>query len=250
MQYVGSKNRLSKELAPIIQSYIDENTKGYLEPFVGGANMIDKIKCKKKIGCDIHKELIALLKYSQENELPETITEEEYKKVKNNRDDYDDWYVGLVGFCGSFGAKYFGGFARRYNKDGSIFDVPRQAINSLKRQSKQDRFRDVEFLNCSFLDLPKDKIKGYVIYCDIPYRGTTKYKTEEFPYEEFYKWANEMAKDNTVLISEYNMPEKLFNCIYSKDLKTSLGSGVNGDNNKNRVEKLFICNSENGYIYE
>lgn len=33
---MGSKNRLSKELVPIIQSYITENTKGYLEPFMGG----------------------------------------------------------------------------------------------------------------------------------------------------------------------------------------------------------------------
>lgn len=36
MVYMGSKNRLSKELAPIIQSYITSETKGYLEPFVGG----------------------------------------------------------------------------------------------------------------------------------------------------------------------------------------------------------------------
>lgn len=50
MKYVGSKNRLAKQLAPIIQSYIDtSNCKGYIEPFVGGANMIDKIKCDKKI---------------------------------------------------------------------------------------------------------------------------------------------------------------------------------------------------------
>ena len=46
MKYMGSKNRLSKELAPIIQSYVDKGCSGYLEPFVGGANMIDKIKCK------------------------------------------------------------------------------------------------------------------------------------------------------------------------------------------------------------
>jgi len=131
LQYVGSKNKLSKDLAPIIQSYINEDTKGYLEPFVGGANMIDKIKCNKRIGYDIHKQLIALLQYAQLNELPETVTENEYKTVKNNKDNFPDWYVGLVGFCGSFGAKYFGGFARRYNKDGSLFDVPRQAINAL-----------------------------------------------------------------------------------------------------------------------
>lgn len=55
MQYVGSKNRISKELAPIIQSYITDETVAYIEPFVGGANMIDKIKHPTKIGSDIHK---------------------------------------------------------------------------------------------------------------------------------------------------------------------------------------------------
>lgn len=239
MQYVGSKNKLSKELAPIIQSYITDDTKGYLEPFVGGANMIDKIKHHNKIGCDIHKELIALLQYAQENELPDTITEEEYTTVKNNRSDYEEWYVGLVGFCGSFGAKYFGGFARRYNKDGTLFDVPRQAINSLRRQSRLDDFKNIKFINNNFLDLPKDKIKGYVIYCDIPYKGTTKYEAEEFPYEEFYEWCKEMSMYNTVLISEYNMPDD-FECIWEKKLKTSLGSGVNKDSDRNRIERLYI----------
>lgn len=238
MQYVGSKNKLSKDLAPIIQSYITADTKGYLEPFVGGANMIDKIQHHNKIGCDIHKELIALLQYSQENELPETVTEEEYTAVKSNKANYEEWYVGLVGFCASFGAKYFGGFARRYNKDGSLFDVPRQAINSLRRQSKIEGFSDIKFKNCCFLNLPKDKIKGYVIYCDIPYRDTTKYNTSDFPYEEFYKWVKEVSIHNTVLISEYNMPEE-FECIWEKELKTSLGSGVNKNSDKKRIEKLY-----------
>ena len=151
MQFVGSKNRLSKDLAPIIQSYIDNNNiKNYIEPFVGGANMIDKIKCDNKIGNAIHKELIALLKYAQRNELPKTFSEEEYNKVKNNPELYPDWYVGLVGFCGSFGAKWFGGFARRYNKDGSLFDVPAQAIRSLVRQQNNELFKDVRFINKSY----------------------------------------------------------------------------------------------------
>ena len=58
------------------------------KPFVGGANMIDKIKHHNKIGCDIHKELIALLQYAQENELPDTITVQEYTAVKNNKTNY------------------------------------------------------------------------------------------------------------------------------------------------------------------
>ena len=68
MWYMGSKNRLSKYLVPIIESYIDEKTEGYMEPFVGGANIIDKVNCDNKIGYDIHKELIALLNYIKVND--------------------------------------------------------------------------------------------------------------------------------------------------------------------------------------
>ena len=234
MQYMGSKNRMSKELVPIIQSYITENTVGYIEPFVGGANVIDKIKCKNKIGCDIHKELIALLKYSQENELPETISEEEYDQVKNNKEDYPDWYVGLVGFCGSFGAKYFGGYARG-KKDNR--DRPNEAIKNIKKQS--NNLKDIDFICQDFREI-KD-IKGYVIYCDPPYKGATKYSTKEFPYDEFYNWCREMSKDNVVLISEYNMPED-FKCIWQKDNKINFGSNrVSNDSKNNRIEKLYMC---------
>ena len=103
----------------------------------------------------------------------------------------------------------------------------------------------IEFKCCDFLNLPKDKIKGYVIYCDIPYKGTTKYKTELFPYEEFYIWANEMAKYNTVLVSEYNMPSN-FKCIWEKDIKVNIDkNGNTTDENRKRTEKLFLCSIKN-----
>lgn len=41
MQYLGSKNKISKHILPILLEYLDDRT--YVEPFVGGANMIDKI---------------------------------------------------------------------------------------------------------------------------------------------------------------------------------------------------------------
>lgn len=241
MRYVGSKNKLSKELAPIIQSYITDNTTGYLEPFVGGANMIDKIKCNKRIGCDAHKQLIALLQYSQEHgaNLPERILEDEYKMVQQNKEKYPDWYQGLVGFCASFGAKYFGGYARD-SKDDSSGKWSHGAINNLKRQIPN--ILDVKFKNIRFQDLPLDKIKDYVIYCDIPYRGTTKYKTEQFPYDEFYSWVKAASIYNTVLISEYSMPDE-FECIWKKEVKTLLDSNKNKDDNKNiRTECLFTYN--------
>lgn len=238
MRYVGSKNKLSKDLAPIIQSYINKDTKGYLEPFVGGANMIDKIQCSNKIGCDIHKQLISLLQYAQEygDLLPERISEDTYNEVKNNKEKYEDWYLGLVGFCSSFGAKYFGGYAR----DGKGDNSGKWSAGAIKNLKKQiPNLKNIKFQCCSFLDLPKDKIKGYVIYCDIPYKGTTKYKTEEFPYEEFYEWVKEMSISNTVLISEYNMPDE-FECIWEKEHKTLIDSNKSsGDKDNVRIERLY-----------
>ena len=56
IKYMGSKSRIAKHIVPIIQKYIDEyNPAFYLEPFVGGANVIDKIKHPNKFGSDKNK---------------------------------------------------------------------------------------------------------------------------------------------------------------------------------------------------
>ena len=213
----------------------------YIEPFVGGANMIDKIQCNKKIGSDLHKQLIELLKYARDYSelIPEVILEDTYKEVKDNKNKYEDWYVGLVGFTAGFGAKYFGGYARN-SKNDTTGDKSATAIRTLKKQAPN--LKGIEFYNCSFLDLPKDKINNCVIYCDPPYRNTTKYKTEEFPYEEFYQWCRDMSKNNTVLISEYNMPDD-FTCIWEKETKCLISANKKNNDNKNkRIEKLYIYN--------
>lgn len=236
MKYIGSKNRLSKELTPIIQSYITESTSGYLEPFVGGANMIDKIKHHNKIGIDIHEELIELLKYAQnlENEFPQHISEEEYNKIKNNRLDYPKWYVGFVGFMAGFGAKYFGGYARGFKEDKvTIRDIPNESIRNLEKQ--RCSLQGIKFKCLNFKDIPVNKLQNYIIYCDIPYKNTTKYSTESFPYDDFYDWCINVSKNNKVLISEYWMPEDKFTCIWQKDVKV----GIDLKEHSKRTEKLF-----------
>ena len=239
MKYVGSKNRLAKELVPIIQSYITDETKGYLEPFVGGANMIDKIECNNKFGCDIHEELIELLKYVQDtnNILPKTITEEEYNKVRLNKDEYEKWYVGLVGFCATFGAKYFGGYARGFKEDKiTPRDIPAESIRNIEKQRKN--LQNIKFKCCSYDEINKN-IKDFVIYCDPPYKGTLKYTTD-FDYDKFYKWCKEMSKNNIVLISEYWMPEE-FECIWEKKTTVRIDSNKKSKDKKmERTEKLFI----------
>lgn len=62
MNYIGSKRRLAARIVPHIQEAI--KTTGfslYLEPFVGGANVIDKVDAPYRIGADNQRYLVALL---------------------------------------------------------------------------------------------------------------------------------------------------------------------------------------------
>ena len=232
MIYLGSKNRLSKHLAPIIQSYVDKGCKGYLEPFVGGANMIDKIECNNKIGSDVDKYVIATLQGLQDGvEPPKEVSRELYDEVKNNKDNYSDFLVGYIGYEMSFGAKWFGGYVKRDDKKfhGDIY-----SYKSCMKQAPL--LKGTSFKCCSYEDY-KD-LSGYVIYCDPPYAGTTPYK-QKFDYDKFYDWCREVGKRNTILISEYSMPDD-FECIWSKETMVSLDSNKKESNKKNvRIEKLF-----------
>lgn len=234
--YLGSKNRISKYIAPIIQSYVDKGCVGYLEPFVGGANMIDKIKCDTKIGSDIDKYVIAVLSGLQCGiEPPREVSRELYNNVKNNKEKYSDFIVGYIGYELSFGAKWFGGYVKRDDKKfrGDIY-----SYNHCVKQATL--LNNINFKCCPF-DTYKD-LEGYVIYCDIPYKDTTKYKHQTFSYEKFYEWCRLMSRNNVVLISEYWMPDD-FQCIWSKEIVVSLDSNKKEcDENNIRVERLFTIN--------
>ena len=71
IRLLEKKNNISEQLILLrrykhiaeVQKYIDDyGIEKYIEPFVGGANIIDKIHCKRRIGADKNKYLIALLK--------------------------------------------------------------------------------------------------------------------------------------------------------------------------------------------
>lgn len=231
MKYVGSKARLAKDIVPIIQGYIDDNgiTK-YLESFVGGANVIDKIKCKQRVGCDKNAYLIDLLHYvSTGGELPDTITREEYNRVRECMGKFPSWYVGLVGFY----SKWFGGYANGIKtKIGTVRNYTDEAIRNLKNQ--QPSLTNIKFFCREFQTL--HDLHDCVIYCDPPYKDTTKYATGNFDYELFYQWCKKMSKNNIVLVSEYDMPDG-FDCVWQKELRCTLDKS----SRTNRIEKLFIC---------
>ncbi len=182
---------------PIIQKCIDDNNvKIYYEPFVGGANMIDKIKCENRIGNDIHKELIAMFREIQNGwEIPLHISEEEYNKVRNNKESYPDYYIGLIGFNATFGSKYFGGYARGFKADKiTPRDIPNEALRNLSEQIP--KIQNIKFICGDYRNNEYSNLKNAVIYCDPPYQGTTKYATDLFDYEAFWDWCRKTSKEN------------------------------------------------------
>ena len=245
MKYMGSKNRLAKDISPIIQSYITSDIKGYLEPFVGGANMIDKIVCDKRYGSDNHKYLIALLKNLDklDNLDSEFITKEHYSEVRdcynNKLSIFEDWYIGAVGFLASYNGRFFdGGYAgivkTKINTERNYY---KEALENIKQQ--KELLKDIIFKNIDYKEIKN--ISKYVIYCDPPYKKSKQYSTSKnFNYEEYYDWCRKMSENNVVLCSEYWMPND-FECIWSKKIATSMDSNRFSDDNKNnRVEKLFV----------
>ena len=68
MKYMGSKNRIAKYILPIMLAKRGSN-QYWVEPFVGGANMIDKVS-GKRIGSDSNfytiSALIAIRDYVDE----------------------------------------------------------------------------------------------------------------------------------------------------------------------------------------
>lgn len=176
MKYMGSKRRIAKEILPII---LKDRKDGqwYVEPFCGGCNTLDKVT-GRRIGNDINKYLIAFLNEMKKSDfsLP-FIGEEEYLNMKRNQEKYPEWLLGYVGFQLSFGAKWFGGYRR--DKKG-VRNYENEAQQNIKAQ--QSLLQDVVFHSGNYWEffIPEKSI----IYCDPPYKGTTKYK-DDFDHESF-----------------------------------------------------------------
>ena len=98
---MGSKNRIAKEILPIILKDRKPN-QCYVEPFVGGGNLIDKVE-GFRIGADLNPFIIEALKLIRDNpeSLPDHVSEEMYQELKSKKEL--NGVTGVVGFTMSFG---------------------------------------------------------------------------------------------------------------------------------------------------
>lgn len=206
----------------------------YVEPFVGGANMIDKVD-GNRIGADINPYLIAALISIRDfvDELPKNnkeFTEEDYKKLRHSN-EYK--HKGYAGFAFSYSGKWLGGWCR----DGlGKRDYVSEAYRNAKLQSP--KLQGAVFLIRNYLHL--DTPQNSIIYCDPPYENTTRYE-HDFNHEMFWEWCREKVNEgHKVFVSEYNAPDD-FVCVWSKETASSLTKDTGS---KKAIEKLFVHKSQ------
>jgi DNA adenine methylase len=232
---MGSKARIAKDISPIINQIIKDNgVRLYIEPFVGGANMIEHIQCEQKLGCDCNEYLISFWKHIQEgwNPLKDVqMTKELYQDIRSDPKKFPAHITALAGFCASYNAKWFGGYAgiikTKINTYRNYYD---EAVRNVLKQA--EKVKDVQFECADYRMI--GAFEGALIYCDPPYQGTTGYKYE-FDHEAYWEWVRQMSEKNIVICSEYSAPPD-FECIWQKVLTTTLDK----NSRSKAVEKLFI----------
>ena len=228
MKYTGSKNRIAKELLPIILE--NRNGRTWVEPFVGGANMIDKVD-GKRIGYDNNEYLIELYHYVQNggSVKDREITKDEWHKIKNNKDSYPKWYIGLIGVLASYNGNWFSAYGGgSKTKDGNYRNYFDEGIRGFLKQD----LKGVEFIFSDYKDIILNNES--LIYCDPPYELKNKRYKEHFNSIDFWEWCRIKAKEgHKIFISEYNAP-KDFKCVWSKEINIT-----NPKQKNTKIEKLF-----------
>jgi len=183
---------------------------------------------------DIHGPLIGMYKALQGGWTPPaTVSEEEYQAAR--RGAFDDPLSAFIGYGASFGAKWFGGFARNPNRPR---DSAQEARNSLL--AAFGAMPPVTFFQADFLSTDPPA-PGMLIYCDPPYIGTEGYDAigGRFDHEVFWQRCRDLSKaGHSVVISEYQAPED-FKPVLEIPVITALRTAAAGNRPEPRIERLF-----------
>ena len=232
MRYMGSKARIAKQIAPIINEAIKKSNGMLFEPFCGGCNITPYFE-GRVFANDLNENLICLFEDALAGRVfPEYITREMHLAAKNGA--YDKALTAYIGFCASYRGDYFKGFADNGCPTATgARDYQAEQIKSFNKTV--EALREMPSLTLSSLPYYEMEIPdNSVIYCDPPYEGTTGYKTGSFDHERFWQWAEGMSERNRVFVSEYSTRSDLFIPIWRKSIHNSISSS-----SKRATEVLF-----------
>lgn len=232
MMYLGSKARVAKLFIPImVAEAVKRGITHWVEPFVGGGNMIDKVPdWFHREGWDVDDHAVSALRAIRDDHetLPKTCDEATYHRIRGGPfvDGTNSW----LRFVCSFGGKFDAGFARSLLRD--------HCAEAWRSAQKQGPMMETVMLFC------KDYREGELysqalLYCDPPYAKTTKYSSGAFDSAEFFNWCRKKRDEgHLVFVSEYEAPED-FIVVAEKSVKTTFASQRTKATH-NPTERLFM----------
>lgn len=239
MVYLGCKAQIADWLIPILNNVIEKyEITNYYEPFVGGANVIDKVKCEHKVGNDKNKPLIALLEVARDNfdMIPKNGDKEWFDRARaiytgKSDEKMDDYLIGAIGWLAGYSGK---GLVGSYANDSGTRHYYTERYNNLKAQAPN--LQGIEFTCAEYqtLEIPN----GSLVYCDPPYEGTTGYGyawERQFNYDEYWNWVREKSKNSYVICSEEHFP-KDFIIIAQQDKRRTVAQ----TKRQTKIEKLGV----------
>lgn len=228
MQYFGGKAKVAKQIAAYVQPFVDERG-AYVEPFVGGANVLQHIRCEKRVAYDANEALITLWKAVCGGwEPPSSLTKDEYANIARAKDPKDP-LTAFAGFGCSFAGKWFGGYASYGSRNYA--SSARESLLKKRTGVIGTLWSCADYRDAAYYDKA-------VVYCDPPYAGTTQYGAVcSFDTDAFWSFIRELEADGMcVFVSEYTAPEDFETVL---EIPTRLGIRNKDGERERRVEKLF-----------
>ena len=231
MRYMGSKGRHAKHIVPILMNGHDQS-RPYIEPFLGGGNMFSAVPADIKFGSDTAEFAVALLSaLSVGWQPPEVLSEEVYKDIRANPSHYSPELVGFAAYSCSYAGKFFGSYARSRDAKGVDRNMAGEQRRALLAQAAG--LSGGSFSVSSYADLTIPS--GSTVYCDPPYANTTGY-AGGFDHAPFWAWCEGTVKNGCrVFVSEYSAPDN-WGAVWSKSVPSGLDKGVE---TKFATERLF-----------
>lgn len=231
MQYLGGKTRLVKHIAPIINAALDAHPdRVYVEPFVGGCNVLPHIKAHgtnkhgvSRFAFDASQALITMYRALQNGWQPPTeVSRELYAQYKATKDPFDP-LTAFIGFACSFGGQWYRGYGA-YKRVGSSYSVAAQARIAIRDNGGA-------YFGClSFFDIPAQDMRNAVVYCDPPYAATSQGYDKScgtFDSAAFWQHAERMAAHGAIVfVSEY--AKRAYTCVMQRDHGIRLNAGIDG----------------------
>ena len=239
--YHGGKKRIGEILASTLvgTSLEVENfdIRGYCEPFCGMLSIYRHVPflfeqagldCLEYLAGDTNESVIEMWKAAQRGwKPPVNCSRKKFEELKG-----DDSCTALKGYVG-----------HAYTRRGIFFDgYYKHTATTLAAHRKNVKDTASELDDVGFVTGPYTQfsdLRGFVVYCDPPYEGTScryydgkGYRNRlTFDNGAFWDWCRKMSKHNIVFVSEYAAPQD-FRRIWPNDTATRKG---------NVTERLYLA---------